>query len=90
MKTEFLALAVAGEEAEWLRNLLDDIELRPQPMQCIYLYFDSEATLYIAYSKVCNQMYLQISLRNENLKQLITYGTINVVSVRTNKNLSLK
>lgn len=32
MESEFIALAAAGKEAEWLRNLLFDIKLWPQPM----------------------------------------------------------
>ncbi|GKE80893.1 zinc finger, CCHC-type containing protein, partial [Tanacetum coccineum] len=32
MEAEFLALAAAGKEAEWLRNMLLEIELWPNPM----------------------------------------------------------
>ena len=38
MESEFIALAAAGKEAEWLRNLLLDIELWPQPMPSISLH----------------------------------------------------
>ena len=37
MESEFIALAAAGKEAEWLRNLLLEIELWPQPMPSISL-----------------------------------------------------
>nr|GEZ34145.1 zinc finger, CCHC-type [Tanacetum cinerariifolium] len=40
MEAEFLALAAAGKEAEWLRNMLLDIELWSQPMPAISLHCD--------------------------------------------------
>ncbi|GKA38068.1 retrovirus-related pol polyprotein from transposon TNT 1-94 [Tanacetum coccineum] len=49
MEAEFLALAAAGKEAEWLRNMLLDIELWPQPMPAISLHCDSQSTLSRAY-----------------------------------------
>ena len=87
MESEFIALAAAGKEAEWLRNLLLDIKLWPQPMSSISLYCDSEATLSRAYNKVYNGKSRHISLRHEYVKQLITDGVISIVYVRSNKNL---
>nr|GEX75899.1 zinc finger, CCHC-type [Tanacetum cinerariifolium] len=54
MEAEFLALATAGKEAEWLRNMLLDIELWPQLMLAISLHCDSQSTLLRAYNKVYN------------------------------------
>ena len=88
MESEFIALAAAGKEAEWLRNLLLDIKLWPQPMSSISLYCDSEATLSRAYNKVYNGKSRHISLRHEYVKQLITDGVISIVYVRSNKNLA--
>ena len=88
MESEFIALAAAGKEAEWLRNLLFDIKLWPQPMPSISLYCDSEATLSEAYNKVYNGKFTHISLRHKYVKQLITDGVINIVYVMTNKNLA--
>ena len=56
-------------------------------MSSISLYCDNEATLSEAYNKVCNGKSRYISLRYEYVKQLITNGIINVIYVRTNKNL---
>ncbi|GJW55704.1 hypothetical protein Tco_0099789 [Tanacetum coccineum] len=42
---------VAGKKAEWLRNMLLDIELWPQPMPAISLHCDSQSTLSRAYNK---------------------------------------
>nr|GFA32160.1 zinc finger, CCHC-type [Tanacetum cinerariifolium] len=38
---EFLALVVAGKKAKWLRNILLDVELWPQPKPTIFLHCDS-------------------------------------------------
>nr|GEW69146.1 hypothetical protein [Tanacetum cinerariifolium] len=51
MEANFLALAAAGKGAEWLRNMLLDIELWPQPMSAISLHCDSQSTLSRAYNK---------------------------------------
>ncbi|GJT46350.1 hypothetical protein Tco_0955065 [Tanacetum coccineum] len=55
MEAEFLALAAASKEAEWLRNMLLDIELWPQPMPAISLHCDNQSTLSRAYNKVYNE-----------------------------------
>ncbi|GJR23775.1 zinc finger, CCHC-type containing protein [Tanacetum coccineum] len=41
MEAELLALAAVSKEAEWLRNMLLDIELWPQPMPAVFLHCDS-------------------------------------------------
>ncbi|KAB2635301.1 S2-RNase [Pyrus ussuriensis x Pyrus communis] len=83
MEFEFIALAVAGKEVEWIRNLLFEIKLWPQPMPSISLYCDSEATLSRAYNKLYNGKSRHISLRHEYVKQLITDGVINIVYVKS-------
>ena len=88
MESEFIALAAAGKEAEWIRNLLLEIELWPQPMPSISLYCDSEATLSRAYNKVYNGKSRHISLRHEYVKQLITDGVINIIYVKSSNNLA--
>ena len=88
MEAEFTALAAAGKEAEWLRNLLLDIHLWPQPMPPISLRCDSEATMSRAYSKVYNGKSRHISLRHEFVRQLIIDGIITISYVRSSNNLA--
>ena len=88
MELEFIVLAAAGKEAEWLRNMLLDIELWPQPIQAISVYCDSEATLGGAYSKMYNDKSRHIGLRYDYIRQLIESGTISIVYVRSNNNLA--
>ena len=88
MESEFIALAVAGKEAEWLTNMLLDIELWPQPIPTISMYCDSETTLVRAYSKMYNGKSRYINLRHDYIRQLIESGTISIVYVSSNSNLS--
>ena len=62
MESEFIAIAAAGKEVEWLRNMLFDIKLWPQPMSAISLYYDSEATMSRAYSNIYNGKSRHISI----------------------------
>ncbi|GJX35908.1 putative ribonuclease H-like domain-containing protein [Tanacetum coccineum] len=78
MEAEFLALAAAGKEAEWLRNMLLDIELWPKPMPAISLHCDSQSTLSRAYNKVYNGKSRHISLRHAYIKELISNGIITI------------
>uniref|UniRef100_A0A2N9J9T3 Reverse transcriptase Ty1/copia-type domain-containing protein n=1 Tax=Fagus sylvatica TaxID=28930 RepID=A0A2N9J9T3_FAGSY len=87
-KSEFIALASAGKEAEWLRNMLYDIELWPQPMSAISIYCDSQATMSKAYSKIYNGKSRHISLRHEYVRQLIEDGVISIVYVKSSGNLA--
>ena len=88
MELEFIVLAAAGKEAEWLRNMLLDIELWPQPIPAISAYCNSEATLGKAYNKMYNGKSRHISLRHDYIRQLIESGTISIVYVRSNSNLA--
>ena len=88
MESEFIALAAAGKEAEWLRNLLLDIKLWPQPMSAILLHCDSEATMSRAFSKIYNGKSRHVSLRHEYIRQLISDGIITVVYVKSHNNLA--
>ena len=88
MESKFIALAAAGKEAEWLRNLLLDIELWPQPMPSISLHCDSQATMSRALNKIYNGKSRHISLRHEYVRQLITDGLITITYVRSCKNIA--
>jgi hypothetical protein len=43
MKSEFIALDKAGEEAEWLRQSIEDIPRRPMPTMAIYIHCGSQS-----------------------------------------------
>ncbi|GJY54991.1 zinc finger, CCHC-type containing protein [Tanacetum coccineum] len=54
MKSEFMALAAAGKEDEWLKNLLLEIPLWSKPIAPISIRCDSVAILAKAYSQMYN------------------------------------
>ena len=88
MEAELIALAAAGKEAEWIRDLLMDIRLWDIPMPSIPMYCDSEATLSKVYNAVYNGKSRHVGLRHNFVRQLIESGTIKVVYVKTSRNLA--
>nr|GEU98265.1 retrotransposon protein, putative, Ty1-copia subclass [Tanacetum cinerariifolium] len=76
-----------GKEAKWLRNMLLDIKLWPQPMPTISLHCDSQSTLSKAYNKVYNGKSRDISLRHTYIKELISNGIITIEYISSCKNL---
>nr|GEW41301.1 hypothetical protein [Tanacetum cinerariifolium] len=88
MKAEFIALAAAGKEAEWMQDLLLDIQLWPGPMPSIPMYCDSQATLSKAYNSVYNGKSRHIRLRHNYVRQVIENDTISVVYVKSCRKLA--
>ncbi|GJU21255.1 zinc finger, CCHC-type containing protein [Tanacetum coccineum] len=88
MESEFVALAAAGNEAEWLRNLVYEIPLWPKPMSTISIRCDSAATLAKAYSQVYNGKSRHLGVRHSMIRELIMNGVISVEFVRTQLNLA--
>ena len=88
MAAEFIALAAASKEAEWLRNLLYNVPIWPKPISPISIRCDSEATLAKAYSQVYNGKSRHIGLRHSFVRQLISDGVITVTFVRSSENLA--
>ncbi|GJX16203.1 hypothetical protein Tco_0217035, partial [Tanacetum coccineum] len=54
MESKFVALAAAGKEAEWLRNLIYEIPIWSKPIASISIRCDSEPTMARAYSQIYN------------------------------------
>jgi hypothetical protein len=88
MEAEFIALAAASKEAEWIRDLLLDIQLWDISILSIPIYCDSEATLSKVYNAVYNGKSRHIGLRHNFVRQQIENGTIKVVYVKTSRNLA--
>ncbi|GKF94949.1 hypothetical protein Tco_0284649, partial [Tanacetum coccineum] len=61
---EFVALAVAGKEAEWLKNLLLEISVWSKPIAHISIRCDSAATLAKAYSQMYSGMSRHLRVRH--------------------------
>ncbi|TYK30305.1 Retrovirus-related Pol polyprotein from transposon TNT 1-94 [Cucumis melo var. makuwa] len=86
MESEFIALELAGQEAEWIKILLEDVLLWetsvPMSIQC-----DLQAVICTAKNSVYNGKSRHICLRHAVVKQLLKERTISLEFVRSEKNL---
>ena len=88
MESEFVALAAAGKEAEWLKNLLLEIPLWPKPIAPISIRCDSATTLAKAYSQMYNGKSRHLGVRHSIIRELIMNGVISIEFVRSQQNLA--
>ncbi|GJX02123.1 hypothetical protein Tco_0186036 [Tanacetum coccineum] len=88
MEFQFVALVVAGKEAEWLRNLIHEIPIWSKPIAPISIHYDSATTLARAYSQLYNGKYKHLGVRHSMIKELIMKGVISIEFVRSQHNLA--
>ncbi|GKB50994.1 hypothetical protein Tco_0901747 [Tanacetum coccineum] len=85
---EFVALAAAGKEAEWLRNLILKIPLWSKPIAPFSIRNDSVATLAKAYNQMYNRKSRHLGVKHSMIRELITNGVISIEFVRSQQNLA--
>nr|GEZ26565.1 hypothetical protein [Tanacetum cinerariifolium] len=85
---EFVALAVAGKEVEWLRNLIHEILIWPKPIASISIRCDSAPTMDRVYSQIYNGKSRNLSVRHSMVRELIRNGVISIEFVWTQHNLA--
>ncbi|GJT65406.1 hypothetical protein Tco_1016886 [Tanacetum coccineum] len=88
MESEFVALAAAGKEAEWLKNFLLEIPLWSKPIAPISIRCDSATSLEKAYSQMYNRKSRHLCVRHSMIRELITNGVISIEFVRSQQNLA--
>jgi len=88
MESEFIALELAGQEAEWLKILLADVPLWRKQETPISLHCDSQAAIGVAHNIVYNRKRRHICIRHSAVKQLLKHGVISLQYVRSEKNLA--
>jgi hypothetical protein len=88
MEAEFIALDKAGEEAEWLRNFLEDIPCWTKPIAPISIHSDSQSAISRAQNNMYNGKSRHIRRRHNTIKQLISNGVISIDFVRSKENLA--
>ncbi|GJY27434.1 zinc finger, CCHC-type containing protein [Tanacetum coccineum] len=88
MESEFMALAIAGKKAEWLRNLILKILLWSKPIAPISIRYDSAATLAKAYSQMYNGKSRHLGVRHSMIRELIMNGVISIEFTRSQENLA--
>ena len=84
MESEFIALELAGQEAEWLKSLLTDIPLWAKQSTPISL----QAAIGVAHNSVYNRKKRHIRIRHGAVKQLLKHGAISWEYMRFEKNLA--
>ncbi|PHT51255.1 Peroxidase 9 [Capsicum baccatum] len=77
MESEFIALDKAGEEAEWLRNFLEDISYWPKPVAPTCIHCDIQAVIDYVKSK-------------DNVSDPLTKGLSREGVERTSKGMGLR
>ncbi|GKD55281.1 zinc finger, CCHC-type containing protein [Tanacetum coccineum] len=88
IESEFVALAAAGKEAEWLKNPILEIPLWSKPIAPISILCDSAATLAKAYSQMYNGKSRHLGVRHSMIRELIMNGVVSIEFVRSQQNLA--
>ncbi|PHT73056.1 hypothetical protein T459_23841 [Capsicum annuum] len=87
MESEFIALNKIGEEAEWLRNFLEDIPYWLKPMAPICIHCDSQAAIGRAGSMMYSGKSRHIRWRHNTVRKLLSSGIITIDYVKSNDNM---
>ena len=88
MESEFIALDKVVEEAEWLRNFLEDIPVWHKPVTAICIHCDSMAAQARAKSNIYNGKSRHIRRRHNTIKQLLSSGVISIQYIKSKANLA--
>ncbi|GJY34360.1 putative RNA-directed DNA polymerase [Tanacetum coccineum] len=87
MESEFIALDKCGEEAEWLRQFVEDIPRWPKPVTAISIHCDSKSAMGRAKSTMYNGKSRHIRRRHNSIRQLLSTGVISIDYVASKDNI---
>nr|GEV49733.1 zinc finger, CCHC-type [Tanacetum cinerariifolium] len=88
MESEFIALDKYGEEAEWLRQFVEDIPRGPKPVTAIIIPCDSQSAIGRAQSTIYNGKSRHICRRHNSIRQLLSTGVISIDYVASKDNIA--
>ncbi|CAL9233327.1 unnamed protein product [Arabidopsis halleri] len=88
MESELIALELAGQEAEWLRNLLADFPMMGRPCPSVSMRCDSQAAIAVAMNALYNGKKRHIRMRHKVIRSLIEAGVLSLEFVRSGKNIA--
>ena len=88
MESEFIALDKVAEEAEWLRNFLEDIPVWPKLVTAICILCDNMAAQARAKNTVYNGKSRHIWRRHNTIRQLLSNGIISIQYVKSKENIA--
>ncbi|KAM1493880.1 hypothetical protein ACFX10_025604 [Malus domestica] len=88
MESEFIALEMSANEAEWLRNFMEDIPLVSKPVTAICIHCDCMAAIARAKNKMYNGTSRHIRRRHNTIRQLLKNGIISIDYVKSKENIA--
>lgn len=86
MEAEFVALDKASEQAEWLRQFLEDIPRWEMLVPPLCIHCDSTAAIGTAERVLYNGMSRHIRRRHNSVRQLLSTGVITIDFIRSKDN----
>ncbi|CAL2268730.1 unnamed protein product [Prunus armeniaca] len=88
MESKMIALAMASEEAGWLRNLLSDTPLWERSIPTVLIHYDSTTAIAKVYNRFYNSKRRQIRRKHSTIREFLSNGAIRVDFVRSDENLA--
>ncbi|GJW58593.1 retrotransposon protein, putative, ty1-copia subclass [Tanacetum coccineum] len=88
MESEYIALDKCTEEAEWLRQFVEDIPRWPKPVTAISIHCDSQSAIGRAHSTMYNEKSRHIRRRHNSIRQLLSTGVISIDYVKSKDNIA--
>ncbi|GJX00281.1 hypothetical protein Tco_0184194 [Tanacetum coccineum] len=88
MESKFIALDKCEEEAEWLRQFVEDIPRWPKPVMAISIYCDSQLAIGRAHITMYNAKSRHIRRRHNSIRQLLSTGVISIDYVKSKDNIT--
>ncbi|GKD25145.1 hypothetical protein Tco_1231359 [Tanacetum coccineum] len=88
MESEFIALDKCREEAEWIRQFVEDIPRWPKPVTAISIHCDSKSAMGRAKSTMYNGKSRHIHHRHNSIRQLLSTGVISIDYVESKENIA--
>ena len=88
MEVKLIALALASEEANWLRDLLHEIPLREKLIPPILIYCDSTTTIGRIRNHFYNGKSKPIRRIHSTMRSYLSNGIINIEYVKSCDNLA--
>nr|GEV19682.1 zinc finger, CCHC-type [Tanacetum cinerariifolium] len=88
MESEFITLDRYGEEAEWLRQFVEDIPRWPKPVTAISKHYDSQSTIGRAHRIMYNGNSKHIHCRHNSIRQLHSTRVILIDYVKSKDNIA--
>ena len=88
MELEFITLDKVGEEAEWLRHILEDMPIWMKPVPSICIHCDNKSAIGRAQSHMYNSKSQHICQRHNIVRQLPSKGIISIDFIKSKENIT--